>query len=80
MYLRDLSLGSTPFKIVPLCSDTPIPAPFSLLERVLEILVSKRTENVLRLSLDLLHSVKAAILWLQLHLRREEEVARGQIR
>jgi hypothetical protein len=27
MYLLYLSLGSTPFKIVPLCSDTPNPAP-----------------------------------------------------
>ena len=26
MYVPDLSLGSIPFKIVPLCSNTPIPA------------------------------------------------------
>jgi len=36
MYLLDLSLGSIPFKIVPFCSDTSIPAPLPLLERVLE--------------------------------------------
>jgi hypothetical protein len=62
MYLRDLSLGSIPFKIVPLCIDTSIPAPLQLLERVLEILFSKRTKNVLRFPLDLLQSVKAATL------------------
>jgi hypothetical protein len=62
MYLLDLSLGSIPFKIVPLCSDTSIPAPLPLLERVLEVLFSKRTRNDLRFSLDLLQSVKAATL------------------
>jgi hypothetical protein len=62
MYLLDLSLGSTPFKIVPLCSDTSIPAPLQLLERVLKVLFSKRTKNILRFMLDFLHSVKAAIL------------------
>jgi len=60
MYLLDLSLGSMPFKIVPLCSDTSIPGPLPLLERVLEVLFSKRTKNTLRFPLDLLHSVKAA--------------------
>jgi hypothetical protein len=60
MYLLDLSLGSIPFKISPLCRDTSIPAP--LLERVLEVLFSKRTKNILRFPLDLLHSVKAATL------------------
>jgi len=35
MYLLDLSLGSVPFKLVPLCSDTSIPAQLPLLERVL---------------------------------------------
>ena len=79
VYLLDLSLGSIPFKIVPLCNDTSILAPFPLLERVLEVLFSKRTKNILRFPLDLLHSVKAATLKLQLHLREEEEVARGQI-
>ena len=43
MYVPDLSLGSIPFKIVSLCSDTPIPAPLPLLERVLEVLFSKLT-------------------------------------
>jgi hypothetical protein len=74
MYLLDLNLGSIPFKIVPLCSDTSIPAPLPLLE----ILFSKRTKYILRFPLHLLHSVKAATLWLQLHLQEEEEVARGQ--
>jgi len=62
MYLLDLSFGSIPFKTVPLCSDTLIPAPLPLLERMLEVLFSKRTKNVLRFPLDLLHSVKAATL------------------
>jgi hypothetical protein len=51
MYLLDLSLGSIPFKIVPLCIDTPIPAPLPLLERVLEVLFSKRNMDVLRFPL-----------------------------
>jgi hypothetical protein len=62
MYLLDLSLGSITFKIVPLCSDTSIPAPLPLLEHVLEVLFSKHTKNLLRLPLDLFHSVKAATL------------------
>jgi hypothetical protein len=62
MYLLDLSLGSIPFKIVPLCIDTPIPAPLPLLECVLEVLCSKRTKNVLQFPLDLLHSIKLATL------------------
>jgi len=62
MYLFDLSLGSIPFKIVPLCIDKSIPAPLPLLEHVLEVLFSKRTKNILRFLLDLLHSVKAATL------------------
>jgi hypothetical protein len=62
MYLLDLSLGSIPFRIVPLCSNTPIPAPLPLLERLLEILVLKRTKGILRFLLDLLHSVKTATL------------------
>jgi len=37
MYVPDLRLGSIPFKIVSMCSDTPIPAPLPLLERVLEV-------------------------------------------
>jgi hypothetical protein len=45
MYLLDLSLGSIPFKIVPLCSDTSIPTPLPLLERMLEVLFSKRTKH-----------------------------------
>jgi len=79
MHLLDLSLGSIPFKIIPLCSDTSIPVPLPLLECVLEVLFSKRTKNILRFPLDLLHSDKAVTLQLQLHLREEEEVARGQI-
>jgi hypothetical protein len=62
MYLLDLSLGIIPFKIVSLCSDTLIPAPLPLLERLLEVLFSKRTKNILRFPLDLIHSVKAATL------------------
>jgi hypothetical protein len=62
MYLVDLSLGSFLFKIVPLCIDTSIPAPLPLLERVLEVLFSKRTKNFLRFPLDLFQSVKAATL------------------
>jgi len=62
MYLLDLSLGSIPFKIVPLGSDTSIPAPLPLLERVLEVLFLKCTKNILWFLLDLLHSVKAATL------------------
>jgi hypothetical protein len=66
MYLLDLSFGRIPFKIVPLCNDTSIPAPTPLLERMLErmlqALFSKRTKNILRFPLDLLHSVKAVTL------------------
>jgi hypothetical protein len=62
MCLLDLSYGSIHFKIVPLRSDTSIPAPLPLLERVLEVLFSKRTKNLLRFQLDLLHSVKAATI------------------
>jgi hypothetical protein len=47
MYLLDISLGSIPFKIVTLCSDTSIPAPLPLLERVLEVLFSKFTKHIL---------------------------------
>jgi len=68
MYLLYLSLDSIPFKIVPLCSDTSIPVPLLLLERVLEVLFLKCTKNILQFPLDLLHSVKAATVWLQLHL------------
>jgi hypothetical protein len=46
MYLLELSLGSIPFKIVPLCSDTSIAALLLLLERVLEVLVSKHTKDI----------------------------------
>jgi hypothetical protein len=56
MYLLDLSLGSFLFKIVPLCSDTSIPPPLPLLERVLEVLFSKRTKSILQFLLDLLLS------------------------
>jgi hypothetical protein len=59
MYLLDLSLGSIPFKIVPLRSDTSIPAPLPLLERVLEVQFSKPTKHILRFPLDLLHPVKS---------------------
>jgi len=62
MYLLDLSLGSIPIRIVLLYSDTSIPAPLPLLERVLEVLFSKHTKNILRFPLDFLHSVKAATL------------------
>jgi hypothetical protein len=62
MYLLNLSLGSIPFKIVPLCVDTSISAPLPLLERMLEVLFSKRTKNVLRFPLDLLQSVKDVAL------------------
>jgi hypothetical protein len=62
MYLLDLSLGSIPFKIVPLCSNTFIPVPLPLLERVLQVLFSKHTKNILQFLLDLLHSVKATTL------------------
>ena len=55
MYLLDLNLGSIPFKIVPLCNDTSIPAPLPLLERVVEVLFSKCTNHILRFPLDLLH-------------------------
>jgi hypothetical protein len=51
MYLLDLSLGSIPFKIVPLCSDASILAPLPLLEHVLEFLFSKHTKNILRFPL-----------------------------
>jgi hypothetical protein len=47
MYLLDLSLGNIPFKTVPLCNDTPIPALLPLLECVLEVLFLKRTKDVL---------------------------------
>jgi hypothetical protein len=62
MYLLDLSLGSIPFKIVPLCIDTLIPAPLPLLERVLEVLFSKPTKDVLRFPLISSTLVKAATL------------------
>jgi hypothetical protein len=62
MYLLDLSLGSIPLKIVPLSSDTSIPAPLPLLERVLEVLFLKRTKHILRFPLDLLQPVKSATL------------------
>jgi hypothetical protein len=57
MYLLDLSLGSIPFKMVPL-----IPVLLPLLECVLEALSSKPTKNILQFPLDLLHSVKATTL------------------
>jgi len=60
MYLLDLILGSIPFKIVPMCNNTSIPVPLPLLERVLEVLFLKRTKNILRFPLDLLHPVKEA--------------------
>jgi hypothetical protein len=62
MYLLYLSLGSIPFKIVPLCINTPIPAPLPLLERVLEVLFSKRTKDILRFPLISSTLVKAATL------------------
>jgi hypothetical protein len=68
IYLLDLSLGSTPFKTVPLWGRTAIPAPLPPLK--------SRSRSPTQ---DLLHSVKAATLYLQLHVRDDEEVARGQI-
>lgn len=41
-YSLDSGLGTIPFKIVLLCSDTSLPAQLPLLERLLEILFSKR--------------------------------------
>jgi hypothetical protein len=46
MYLLDLSSGRIPFTVAPVCSDTSIPALLPLLERVLEVLFSKRTKNM----------------------------------
>jgi hypothetical protein len=60
MYVPDLSFGSVPFKIVLLCSDTPIPAPLPLLERVLEVLFSKLTKRSLHFPLNVLQPVKSA--------------------
>jgi hypothetical protein len=54
MYLLDLSLGSIPFRIFLLGSDTSIPESLPLLERVLEVLFSKPTKNILRFPLDFL--------------------------
>ena len=48
--------------VLQVVSHTLIPAPLPLLERVLEVLFSKRTKYILRFLLDLLHSVKAANL------------------
>jgi hypothetical protein len=62
MYLLDLNLGSISFKLVPLCSDTSIPAPLLLLERVLQVLFSKRIKDTLRFPLNILHTVKEATL------------------
>jgi hypothetical protein len=62
MYETDLSLGSVPFKLVPLCSDTLIQAPLPLLEHVLEVLNLKRTKGILRFRLDLLQSDKTVTL------------------
>jgi hypothetical protein len=60
MYVPDLSLGSVPIKIVPLCSDTLIPAPLPLLECVLEVLFLKLTKRSLHFPLDVLQPVKSA--------------------
>jgi hypothetical protein len=62
MYLLDLSSGSIPFKIVPLYINTSIPVPLPLPERVLQVLFLKRTKNIPRFPLALLHSVKAATI------------------
>jgi hypothetical protein len=62
MYLLDLSLGSIPFKIVPLFSDISIPALLPLLERVLEVLFSKHNKNIPQFPLNPLHSFTAATL------------------
>jgi hypothetical protein len=57
-------------------SDTPIPEPLPLLERVLEVLFSKLTKRSLRSPLDVLQPVKSATPKLQLHLREQDKVAR----
>jgi hypothetical protein len=62
MYVPDLSLGSIPFKIVSLSSETPITTPLPLLERVLKILFSKLTKHILRFPLDVFQPVKSATL------------------
>jgi hypothetical protein len=62
MYLLDLSLGSIPFRIVPLCSNTLIPAPLPLLECVLEVLFSEHTKDILQFLLDILNTIKVATL------------------
>ena len=41
-YSLDSSLGTITFRIVPLCIDTALPAPLPPLERVLEVLFSRR--------------------------------------
>ena len=78
-YPLDSSLGTTPFRIVPLCIDTTLPAPLPPLERVLEVLFSRRVKHILRLALDLLHGFKTATLQLQVPLREEKDVRRGQL-
>jgi hypothetical protein len=45
-----------------MCSDTPIPVPLPLLERVLEVLFSKLNKHILRFPLDVFQPVKSATL------------------
>jgi hypothetical protein len=68
MYLLDLSLGSIPFKIVPFCSDTLIPVPLPLLERVLEVLFLKHTKLKIQPLLfyeTTCRSLKCSAYWLK---------------
>ena len=51
----------------------PTPAPLSLLERVLEVLLSQRVKHILRFALDLLHGVKISTFQLLLYLREERK-------
>jgi hypothetical protein len=62
MCVPDLSLVSIPFKMVSLFSDTQILTPFSLLEQVMEVLLSMLTRHILQFPLELLKTVKSATL------------------
>ena len=56
--LPDSNLAAIPFKVVPLGSYAPIPAPLPILECPLEILFFKRVEHLLRFALNLFHRPK----------------------
>ena len=77
--LPDSNLAAIPFKVVPLGSYAPIPAPLPILECPLEILFFKRVEHLLRFALDLLHRPKTATLHFQFHFGKQKEVAGSQI-